>query len=324
MFKVKTGKNRSFSLKVGSQISKNRSFCPILIILTSRKLFYGKCLERLYLCEEAIIKSANWHITIKCNYNCKFCFSRRLDKEIEDLNSARDMLDQLKNLGIEKITITGGEPLLHPLFFDIAKMAKDIGFVVSMVSNGSYLNANVVSKLSPFLDWIGLSIDSANEIVETALGRGSGNHVENIKKLARCIHKTKIRLKINTTVTKLNYTEDMEPLIEQLKPERWKIFQVLPIKGQNDCFLDQLLITKEEFFHFKNINNSCAGAKSFIFESNEDMINSYFILSPAGKIVHNLDGTNNLLTPLSEVDRRSLSQVIDSNKYKDRGAIYPW
>jgi MoaA/NifB/PqqE/SkfB family radical SAM enzyme len=84
----------------------------------------------------------------------------------------------------------------------------------------------MIQKLKPFVDWIGLSIDSADEKVEVALGRGNGGHVKKILELAKVIHKAGIKLKINTTVTRLNWQEDIRPLIRLLKPDRWKVFQV--------------------------------------------------------------------------------------------------
>lgn len=47
-------------------------------------------------------------------------------------------------------------------------------------------------------------------------------------------------LKINTVVSASNMNEDMTELINYAKPARWKIFQVLPIKGQNDANVERL------------------------------------------------------------------------------------
>ena len=48
-------------------------------------------------------------------------------------------------------------------------------------------------------------------------------------------HRMKIKLKMNTVITNLNYKEDFSELIKIIQPRRWKIFQVLPIIGQNDA-----------------------------------------------------------------------------------------
>jgi radical S-adenosyl methionine domain-containing protein 2 len=270
------------------------------------------------------IRSANWHLTTRCNYHCKFCFAQKLDNEIRNLKCAEEVLKKLKAIGIEKINFAGGEPLLHPLFFDITKMAKDLAFTVSILSNGYYLNRDIVSKLSLYVDWIGLSVDSACEEVEVALGRGNGNHVKHITELADIVHKAGVKLKINTTVTRLNCAEDMRPLLKKLMPERWKVFQVLHIRGQNDRYFNELSITDKEFDHFKSVNQVCIGEIKTVFERNYDMIDSYFMLSPGGMVMSNRDGTNNSLTSLDNIDKQNISQLLDVQKYAQRDGIYSW
>ncbi|MEZ4849073.1 MAG: hypothetical protein R3B93_10755 [Bacteroidia bacterium] len=43
-------------------------------------------------------------------------------------------------------------------------------------------------------------------------------------------------LKINTVVHHFNYREKLSPFIEEISPQRWKIFRVLPVDGQNDLW----------------------------------------------------------------------------------------
>jgi predicted metalloendopeptidase len=53
---------------------------------------------------------------------------------------------------------------------------------------------------------------------------------------------------------KLNWMENMRSLIKTLKPDRLKIFQVLHIVGQNDCYFVDLSISDEQFNYFKSMN----------------------------------------------------------------------
>jgi radical S-adenosyl methionine domain-containing protein 2 len=274
-------------------------------------------------CDRIRIRSANWHLTTRCNYSCRFCFSRKLDAEIRNLRSAEEVLKKLASLGIEKINFAGGEPLLHPLLFPIIRTANDMAFAVSIISNGYYLNRGTLSRLSPYVDWIGLSVDSKYEEVEVALGRGNGNHVRHTTAIADIVHEIGIKLKINTTVTRVNYTENMRPLLNQLKPKRWKAFQVLHIAGQNDRYFDELSITDKEFDYFKSINQGGVEEMGPVFERNQDMIDSYFMLSPGGMVMSNRDGSYSL-TPLDNIDEQKLPHLMDVRKYAERGGIYVW
>ena len=270
------------------------------------------------------VRSVNWHITQRCNYKCKFCFSQNLDREVTSLEKAEEILQYLRRIGMKKINFVGGEPTLHPLFFETVKLAKAKGFVVSVVSNGYYLNRDIICQLKPFVDWIGLSIDSADEEVEVALGRGNGGHVKKIIELTAIIHESGIKLKINTTVTRLNWMEDMRPLVRILKPDRWKIFQVLHIGGQNDYNFDKLSINDKQFCLFKSLNQESMEDVSAVFEGNHEMISSYFMLSPSGMAMSNLDGTNRSFTPLVGINHDNLSQILDVQQYLGRGGIYSW
>lgn len=222
------------------------------------------------------------------------------------------------------MNFVGGEPLLHPLIFDVVRLAKSMGFVVSVVSNGYYLDKKKIFDLSPFVDWIGISVDSQNEHVEKALGRGDGNHVKHIIEIADFIHEAGIKLKINTTVTRLNWTENMQPLIRRLKPSRWKVFQVLYIQGQNDQHFSELSITDDQFEYFKSINQEPLEGTTTVFEGNDAMLASYFMLSPGGMVMSNKDGANRALIPLESVNQEKLSQVVDVDRYIQRGGNYSW
>ena len=62
------------------------------------------------------------------------------------------------------------------------------------------------------------------------------SHVDLIKDVARSVTERGIAMKINTTLTPLNWQEDMHPLIQDLNPYRWKVFQVHHLHGINDAF----------------------------------------------------------------------------------------
>ncbi len=259
------------------------------------------------------IKSANWHITTRCNYNCKFCFSQELGAEITTIDEALRILSLLKNLGIEKLNLVGGEPLLHPLFLEIIRAAKNKGFVTSLVSNGYYLNLNEakIAQLWPYLDWIGLSVDSSMEAVETKLGRGSGQHISKIVYLSERINEFGIKLKINTTVTRLNWLEHMQPFVKSLKPRRWKVFQVLHITGQNDQYFNELSITDQQFSCFRSLNQEPISGCTTVFENNREMIGSYIKVSPDGQAMSNIDGSNRRFRPLTDLNSDNLAQILD-------------
>lgn len=278
---------------------------------------------------ENIIQSVNWHVTGKCNYNCEFCYVQNLSSETKDLGRIHNILQTLQStkndhLDIQKINFVGGEPFLHPYFYEMLKMADDMGFVTSIVTNGSFINEGNMPKIADYTDWIGLSVDSVSDEIEATLGRGRGEHVSHCIDVAELVHEYGLKLKLNTTVTSLTFNEDWHQLVDQMNPHRWKIFQMLHIKGQNDSCINELSITDEQFVSFRQRHQDIRlrGNVTPTFESNDDMIGSYLILGPSGEVISNKGGE---YTPF-ELDHvlKNPAIVIDSKKYIHREGVYAW
>ena len=273
---------------------------------------------------EAMVHAANWHLTDRCNYTCKFCFMTNLPSREAGISEGRDIITTLKQMGITKLNFVGGEPFLHPYLTDFVKIAKESGLTTSIVTNGSLLTRAKVYSLQPFVDWIGLSIDSGREDIEIELGRGHGSHVPHVIEMSGAIRQAGINLKVNTVVTKLNYEEDMRPLIRKLRPLRWKVFQMLVIQGQNDAYAT-LGASKEEFELFKRTNSDITLEldQRPVFEFNEDMMNSYLMLGPDGSVIRN-SGQKYDFIPLNEVVSAGLTGIVDIVAYRNRGGEYDW
>ncbi|MBP2132353.1 radical S-adenosyl methionine domain-containing protein 2 [Methanomicrobium sp. W14] len=271
------------------------------------------------------IRSANWHITSKCNYNCKFCFSQNLKGELKDLKKMNEVLLHLKQLGITKINFVGGEPLMYPHIIEAIRTAKDLGFTTSITTNGSLCNEKLISEFEDILDWIGLSVDSVSEKIERELGRGNGGHLSHIMKITGLIHLSGIKLKVNTTVTRKTYLEDMHEFIEKTDPDRWKIFQFLHVKGQNSNAAESLSISSEEYRLFKLRHQDIVLKNGIapVFESAEDMVDSYLMINPEGNIFINKN-CNYREIPLLNLNRKNFSELVNQEKYISRGGLYDW
>jgi len=267
--------------------------------------------------------SVNWHLWPRCIHQCKFCFGKF--NEINRVLNKEDALripHILKNFGTQKLSFTGGEPLLCSYLGDLIRETKQVGITTMLITSGTLLTEGFLNKYKEFIDWIGLSIDSSRESVQYLLGRGSGNHIRKVKEIAKLIHKSHIKLKINTVVTRLNWEENMSALITDLSPERWKVFQVLPIEGQNNDSIESLLITEKQFDYF--VKNHLH--LNPVFETNEDMTGSYLMLDALGRFFQNSKGYLEYSSSILHTNPIvALNQVgWDASKFKKRGGIYNW
>ncbi|WNY25252.1 viperin family antiviral radical SAM protein [Methanolapillus millepedarum] len=270
------------------------------------------------------IRSANWHITSRCNYKCQFCFAKEVRTELRDEKKQEEIIRTLRDIGIEKLNIVGGEPQMHPDFDRILRLSKDYGLTTTLQTNGSFLTPKNVDYMAKYLDWIGLSIDSGIEMTELQLGRGPGNHVNHIKKCCSWIHSTGVNLKINSTITSLNWDEDLHDLINELSPHRWKVFRTLILENEN-AHAKYLCPTDEEFHTFVQNHSDIVlrNGDRPVFEDNEDMIGSYLMISPDGKLQTNINGRLEYFN-FENIIKMNKLNFIDIKKYFRRGAIYEW
>ncbi len=271
--------------------------------------------------------AVNFHLYKPCNYHCRFCFAtyRDIDGHLP-LADAMALLRALREAGAEKLNFAGGEPTLHPHIGELVGEAKRLGFVTTLITNGARLD-RLLDTHAADIDWIGISVDSADEHTQAALGRGRGGHVERSRIHAARIHALGIRLKLNTVVTALNWQEDMHAFVRELRPARWKVFQVLAIDGQNDGDVEPLLIDREQFLGFVTRHQDLAAeGLEPVPEDNDAMTDSYAMIDPIGRFYGNHRGRYVYSRPILEVGVEVALASVDFELQRlvARGGLYVW
>ena len=224
-------------------------------------------------------KTVNWHFIDQCNMKCRFCFADKSCKKSQ--NSYRVVLDHCQ--AFDRINFVGGEPTIDPNFFDMVEYAQGLGLKTSLVTNGFFAvrNPKIFESCFSKMSTVGLSIDSLIHDTNIKIGR----HVNDITlskdqaiEFCKRIKDLGVELKINTVVTKENLSEDFSEFIELVKPDRWKIFQVLPV-GNSGGYKD-LLVTNEEYECFLQKHSHL---ESVIHAEDSDLItNSYIMINADG------------------------------------------
>jgi radical S-adenosyl methionine domain-containing protein 2 len=133
------------------------------------------------------------------------------------------------------------------------------------------------------------------------------------------------KLKINTVVTAENWIEDLRNFIIAASPNRWKIFQVLPVRGQNLGHVEPLLVTEEQFTAFVDRHREVEHRGiAVIPETNEAMTGSYAMIDPAGRFYDAVGGGYTYSDPVLDVGvAAALSQVrVSREKFIARGGLY--
>ncbi|MEW1928127.1 radical SAM protein [Streptomyces sp. NPDC088360] len=109
------------------------------------------------------LQSARFYITFRCNSLCGYCNVWQDDKfkGYDELtpDRAREILDQLHQLGVRYVDFTGGEPVLHPHIDEIVQYAKSLGMAVEITSNGIRF-AKHIDAIVPYVDTMNVSLDT--------------------------------------------------------------------------------------------------------------------------------------------------------------------
>ena len=93
------------------------------------------------------INSLDLCITNRCNYRCAHCSfsSGSLDTQEMSLQKIKQILEDARLLGAEKLDISGGEPLLRKDAYEIIKFGKRLGFRIKLLTNGLLLPNFIIS-----------------------------------------------------------------------------------------------------------------------------------------------------------------------------------
>jgi MoaA/NifB/PqqE/SkfB family radical SAM enzyme len=99
----------------------------------------------------------------RCNLACTYC------NEFDDFSKPVAMeemfrrIDKLGSLGTSVVTISGGEPLLHPELDEIIRRIRANGMIAGLITNGYFLVADRIQRLNRAgIEWLQISIDNVN------------------------------------------------------------------------------------------------------------------------------------------------------------------
>lgn len=102
-------------------------------------------------------------ITKRCNARCIYCYndSDEIESAQIDINAFKCLIDDITqiNAGMQ-ITLSGGEPLLHPDLVPMIHYAYQCGHSVLLISNGRLITREFVDQLYPYQPRIQLTLDS--------------------------------------------------------------------------------------------------------------------------------------------------------------------
>lgn len=160
-------------------------------------------------------ESIQFIITQKCFLNCKFCDEPQQGhlKETVIKSQYLKIIEKLKNWGINKLTITGGEPTTVNCLKDILQRAKKSGFKTSLATNGIKIslpnskNVCLLDQLANTIDILKLSVHGIGGTYDEIVGlKGAFDGL--VLTLEKSLnYKNKFETQVTFVVTKDNIKE---------------------------------------------------------------------------------------------------------------------
>jgi MoaA/NifB/PqqE/SkfB family radical SAM enzyme len=97
----------------------------------------------------------------RCNLACGYCNEYDHSSAPVALELVKKRIDKLAELGTSIITISGGEPLMHPDLDDIIRRIRSHKMIAGLISNGYYFTPERIKRLNDTgLDGLQISIDN--------------------------------------------------------------------------------------------------------------------------------------------------------------------
>jgi Fe-coproporphyrin III synthase len=178
--------------------------------------------------EHAVPKSANerkpiavWNITRRCNLHCVHCYTDSHDKLYPGeltLEEAKVMIDDLAAFGIPALLLSGGEPLIRPDFFDLARYARSKGLRLTISTNGTLITPEKAQWIKDTgFSYVGISFDGLGEVNDKFRGK-KGAFEAALKGLRNC-QAVGQKVGLRFTLTRRNY-ESLDEIFDFIEEEK--------------------------------------------------------------------------------------------------------
>ena len=143
-----------------------------------------------------VLRSFYLYLSDSCNLRCRHCWitptyvnGKPDPGEVIDVGHLKKAVREGKTLGLSGAKLTGGEPMLHPEFRQIAAMLSAEGLSLNMETNGTLIDPDIAGfmKNETSIRFISISLDSPRETYHDAFRGSKGAYQAAIRGLMNLV-----------------------------------------------------------------------------------------------------------------------------------------
>jgi radical SAM protein with 4Fe4S-binding SPASM domain len=152
----------------------------------------------------------SWNVTFRCPLKCPHCYIDAGERDTRDeltTAEARAVIDQIADMKVPVLILSGGEPLMRSDIFELAAYATEQGIRVSLGTSGILIDDAVAAGMKHAgIRKAAISLDSADPAVHDAFRGIPGAWDRTVAGIRACLAQG-IEVQVNITVMKENYRE---------------------------------------------------------------------------------------------------------------------
>lgn len=157
--------------------------------------------------------NACFEITKECPLRCRHCFNESGTAKLKEMTESqvKEVIDKLSDMGVQKLMLTGGEPLARPDFLNIVGYAYSRFVAISIASNGYLMTEQMAQDLSAYRNKIvvQISLDGVKEHHDKI--RGIQGSYDRVLDAISYLRKYGVAVTVASTLNGENF-DDMEAI----------------------------------------------------------------------------------------------------------------
>jgi Fe-coproporphyrin III synthase len=186
-----------------------------------------------------------WNVTSRCNLSCGHCYldagpDRDTSGELTT-TEALHLIDDLGDMGVPLLIISGGEPLLRRDIWEILVHARRKNMALALSSNGTLITREIAERLkNTGVEYVGISLDSADQRAHESFRKIPGCFGAALAGLRHC-RDAGLRTGVRFTATRENCKDvgDLIRFSRELPADRFCIYWLVPSGRGQEIYDDQ-------------------------------------------------------------------------------------